>query len=201
MKVFIVMAALIVLTGCSATAKNGGLSRVIANYDDGDYQESIYIANRIMRTHEYDQSSKAMILYYKALSLAALNRQSEATGIYRFLEKNYPETEYGFIAIEKLKVLPEAKPLLLPTIDLVKGTRANEQLFQDASIGLRAKLALSGCKEKPLAVQPYIALAPSGETGLRFWTEVWSVFSCNEEHRLTVNFKEDGKGSASYIFQ
>jgi len=34
--------------GCGSNMRDGGLSRVIGNYEDTDYQESISIADRIL---------------------------------------------------------------------------------------------------------------------------------------------------------
>ena len=79
--------------------------RVQNNYEDGDYHEAISIADRIMRQYDYDESMKALILYYKAMSLEAINDIDRAIGVYRFIKENHSNTEYGYIASEKLKTI------------------------------------------------------------------------------------------------
>jgi len=84
---------------------------------------------------------------------------------------------------------------------LIKGSMANQKLVRDAMLGMMAKLTSMGCSEKPLGVQPYIAKKVTGKPGSREWLEMWSVFACNKEYRMMVQFKEDGKGAAHYTFK
>lgn len=105
MRKWIVLLTLISLMGCTSMAMRGGASRVVSNYQEGDYQESISIADRVLHVYDYDDTQKAMISYYKALSLEALNRVEEAKGLYEYIKTTYPSSEYAFMSGYKLSLL------------------------------------------------------------------------------------------------
>ena len=58
-----------------------------------------------MHQYDYDESMKAMIRYYKAMSLEAINDINGAIGVYRFIKENHANTEYGYMASEKLQAI------------------------------------------------------------------------------------------------
>ncbi len=68
-------------------------------------------------------------------------------------------------------------------------------------VGMQIQLTSLGCKKKPVNIQPYIVKDPNGSPGNKQWIELWSVFSCGNEYRMVVHFKEDGKGGATYTFK
>ncbi|GGC92736.1 hypothetical protein [Vreelandella lutescens] len=88
----------------------------------------------------------------------------------------------------------------LPSGALQEGTLSNQQLIQDAMLGVAAKVATLGCQQ-PESFQPYVLAMPQGSEGSRYWRELWVVQGCNSEFPVEIRFSEAGLGAANYTIE
>lgn len=100
MKIFLLIIALTVFSGCSSTASKGAMSRAEKNLNKGDYQDTISIVDRAMRTYgdTYSDEQKARLLFLKAQSYQKLRDKDNYLITMSYLIKKYPETEHGYKA-------------------------------------------------------------------------------------------------------
>lgn len=93
------------LTACGSMAKNGAQSRAFNNYQEGEYQDTIDIVERALRSYEYSDEDKARLLYLKALSYDRLGDSKTAFVTLTYIVFKFPETEFGFRANAEIKTL------------------------------------------------------------------------------------------------
>jgi len=91
------------LCGCSTMAQRGALSRAYSNYEDGDYEDVLAFTSQAEKYQEPSHEMKAEIIYLKGLALEKLERNGEAQGIFKYLSEKFSDTQYGFMAKEKIK--------------------------------------------------------------------------------------------------
>ena len=95
------MAALLGSFGC-ATAQKGSVMRAEFAAERGHYQ---YALNRL-REAEYlrepEPMVKAEIVYLKGVCYAGLGRDADARGSFQYVADQFPNTEFGYQAKEKL---------------------------------------------------------------------------------------------------
>jgi outer membrane protein assembly factor BamD (BamD/ComL family) len=92
----------ITISGCAGMAQQGALSRAYSNFQDGDYEDVIELTSNAERYQEPTHQMKAEIIYLKALALEKLGREKEAQGLFKYLSQEFIDTQYGFMAKEKL---------------------------------------------------------------------------------------------------
>lgn len=98
--------------------------------------------------------------------------------------------------------------LLLPVVAVAvslegavqKGSLSNQQLIQDAMLGVAAKVATQGC-DSPESFEPYVMAMPQGEVGSRYWRETWVVQGCGTTFPISLRFSEDGVGAANWTIE
>ncbi|WP_419175379.1 hypothetical protein [Desulfosediminicola sp.] len=92
----------ITISGCTGMAQKGALSRAYSNFEDGDYEDVVELTNRAENYQEPTHQMKSEIIYLKALALEKLGRDSEAHGLFKYLSQEFNDTQYGFMAKEKI---------------------------------------------------------------------------------------------------
>lgn len=78
-----------------------------------------------------------------------------------------------------------------------EGTLANQQLIQDAMVGVAGWVATKGC-EVPERFVPVVLQPPKGEPGSRYWQERWTVEGCGKQYPVLIDFRETGVDSAMW---
>ncbi|MGY3868400.1 hypothetical protein ACW5W4_02445 [Aeromonas crassostreae] len=84
-----------------------------------------------------------------------------------------------------------------PNEPVQEGTLANQQLIQDAMVGVAGWVATKGC-EAPERFVPVVLQLPKGEPGSRDWQERWTVTGCGSDYPVVIDFRETGMGSAMW---
>ena len=95
------MVALLGTFGC-ATAQKGNVMRAQFAADRGHYQ---YALNRLKEAEYLKQPEpmvKAEIVYLKGVCYAGLGRYADARGSFQYVAEQFPNSEYGYQAKEKL---------------------------------------------------------------------------------------------------
>ncbi|HEH9407561.1 MULTISPECIES: hypothetical protein [Aeromonas] len=78
-----------------------------------------------------------------------------------------------------------------------EGTLANQQLIQDAMVGVAGWVATKGC-EAPERFVPVVLQPPKGDPGSRYWQERWTVEGCGKQYPAIIDFRETGVDSAMW---
>lgn len=91
------------ISGCAGIAQKGALNSAYSNFEDGDYEDVIQLTSQADNFKEPTHEMKAEIIYLRALALEKLGREDEATGLFTYLSEDYKDTQYGYMAIEKLR--------------------------------------------------------------------------------------------------
>jgi hypothetical protein len=95
------MVALVGTFGC-ATAQRGNVMRAEFAAERGHYQ---YALNRLKEAEylrEPEPLVKAEIVYLKGVCYAGLGRMQDARGSFQYVAEQFPYTEFGYQAKEKL---------------------------------------------------------------------------------------------------
>lgn len=88
----------------------------------------------------------------------------------------------------------------LPPGVLQRGSLANQQLIQDAMLGVVGKAVTLGCT-KIDSYEPYVLAMPQGTLGSREWQERWIVNCSGKTYPIDIHFVESGMGAADYIIE
>lgn len=87
--------------GC-ATAQRGAIMRAQSAIDDGKYQVAL---KRLSEGESYTKPTPAVgsqLYYMKGLCYEGLHKPDEAKAMFKYVVDHYPDTDYGYIAKEKL---------------------------------------------------------------------------------------------------
>jgi hypothetical protein len=106
MRYFIVVFLIMFVSGCASMARDGAIIRAHNNFNDGDCEDVISIADRAVRVYDYDDDRKAELLFLKAKCLEKTKDIEGAIALHAFIAYKYPKTEYGFrsnMIINKVK--------------------------------------------------------------------------------------------------
>jgi Flp pilus assembly protein TadD len=104
MKKITILGLMLAILGCfgCATAQRGNVMRAQFAAERGHYQ---YALNRLKEA-EYltapEPMVKAEIVYLKGVCYAGLGRYADARGSFQYVAEQFPNTEYGYQAKEKL---------------------------------------------------------------------------------------------------
>ena len=102
MKLIPILLMVALISGCAGLAQKGALNNAYSNYEDGEYEDVIQLTSQAENFHEPTHEMKAEIIYLRALALEKMGRTDEATGLFNYLSQEFKDTQYGYMAIEKL---------------------------------------------------------------------------------------------------
>jgi outer membrane protein assembly factor BamD (BamD/ComL family) len=101
----LVLAGLLLLTGCGSTAYSKHLSKAYSAYDRGDCAEVI---SQLSETERVSRSRPYLQPEISLLRGQCLERQAlylDAVQVYRYLVDHYPHNEYAYRAGARLETL------------------------------------------------------------------------------------------------
>jgi tetratricopeptide (TPR) repeat protein len=104
-RTFLLLIALINLTGCMHMAQSGAIKRAEDAYNDGKYERALTRLSQAERYTTPTAQEHAQILFLRAQSYEALHRLPDAIGCYKNLIETYPTSAYTYQARERLKAL------------------------------------------------------------------------------------------------
>ncbi len=91
--------------GC-ATAQKGNVMRAQFALEHGNPQYALNRLNEAEHFAEPEPLVKAEIVYLKGVCYAALGRTVDARGSFEYVAAQFPDTEFGYQAKEKLAAEP-----------------------------------------------------------------------------------------------
>ena|ERR1051325_6653629 len=95
------MLALATGFGC-ATAQKGNVMRAQFAAERGHYQYALNRLNEAEHLIQPEPLVKAEIVYLKGVCYAGLGRSEDARGSFQYVADQFPNTEYGYQAKERL---------------------------------------------------------------------------------------------------
>ena len=95
------MLALLGTFGC-ATAQKGNVMRAQFAADRGHYQYALNRLNEAEHLIAPEPTVKAEIVYLKGVCYEGLGRFADAKGSFQYVAEQFPNTEFGYQAKEKL---------------------------------------------------------------------------------------------------
>jgi Flp pilus assembly protein TadD len=104
MKTLTILGLMLALTtgfGC-ATAQRGNVMRAEFAAERGHYQYALNRLNEAEHLMEPEPLVKAEIVYLKGVCYAGLGRSQDARGSFQFVADQFPNTEFGYQAKERL---------------------------------------------------------------------------------------------------
>jgi Flp pilus assembly protein TadD len=101
------LALVMVATFGCATAQKGNVMRAQFAAEKGHYQYALNRLNEAEHLIEPAPQVKAEIVYLKGVCYEGLGRYADARGSFQFVAEQFPNTEFGYQAKEKLSI--EAK--------------------------------------------------------------------------------------------
>ena len=97
---------LTLLSGCSM-ARMGALSKAREAMGKGECAKAIKKAGDADNYGTPSPKQQAEILFIRASCADRMGNAADAVGLFRFLKEHYPETIYGYQAIERLRAIEE----------------------------------------------------------------------------------------------
>ena len=104
MKTLIILELMLALVGgfgC-ASAQKGNVMRAQFAAERGHYQYALNRLNEAEHLIEPEPLVKAEIVYLKGVCYQGLGRNADAKGSFQFVAEQFPNTEYGYQAKERL---------------------------------------------------------------------------------------------------
>ena len=97
------------LGGCTI-AQRGGIDLAYRAYNKKDYATALRKLAEAEKFRETSPALKAEIAYLRAKSYEGLGNTAEAIGCYRYVATQFPDSQYAFMAKEKVKELEQRPP-------------------------------------------------------------------------------------------
>ncbi len=105
----LLLALLPLLCSCSSMAQKGAVDLAYSSYKKGDYVTAL---KRLSRAEAYDSEMSsprhAELLLLKGRCLEGMGNRGEATALYEYLIKTYPDNEFAARAKGRLEELHKA---------------------------------------------------------------------------------------------
>ena len=95
------MVALLFCLGC-ASAQRGTIMRAQAAIDDSKYQVALNRLSYAESCAKPEPIVAARLYYMKGICYQGLHKPDEAKAMFKFVIDRYPDTDYGYMAKEKL---------------------------------------------------------------------------------------------------
>jgi len=95
------MVALLGSFGC-ATAQKGNVMRAQFAAERGHYQYALNRLNEAERLAQPEPLVKAEIVYLRGICYEGLGRSADARGSFQYVANQFPNTEFGYQAKERL---------------------------------------------------------------------------------------------------
>lgn len=103
MKKLLIIVFALAMTGCASFAQVGSVEKAYEEYEAKDYQATLEHITRAENIKETSPELNAELSYLKAQTYEQLGQPDKATTLYQYIKEQHANTEYGYLAAEKLK--------------------------------------------------------------------------------------------------
>ena len=102
MKYIIVLLIVVFLNGCAGMAQIGSIRNAYDKFHAGEFEEVIQLTSQAEYFQDPTHEMKAEIVYLRALTFEKMGRNEEAAGLFTYLSEDFHDTQYGYMATQKL---------------------------------------------------------------------------------------------------
>lgn len=102
-KILSLLLVTVFFTGCAGMVQTGSVSRAYESYDEQDYQKTLEMISFAQKVHDMTPELAAELNYLKAQTYAQLGMTKESDNLFRYLGEQHKNTEYGYLAHEKIR--------------------------------------------------------------------------------------------------
>lgn len=102
-KIVLIAFASVLFSGCSGMIQTGAVSRAYEAYEAQDYKRTLELISFAQKVEGITPSLEAELTYLKAQTYSKQGKEEKAQRLFRFLAKELKNTEYGYLAYEKMK--------------------------------------------------------------------------------------------------
>ena len=88
--------------GCSLV-QTGSVSRAYETYQEQDYERTLELISLAQKVHDLPPELNAELGHLKAQTYAQMGMTEKADNLFRHLGEHYRDTEYGYLAYERLQ--------------------------------------------------------------------------------------------------
>ena len=103
MKKVLVLSLVIVLSACASQVQKGAITLAYSNFEDRDYEDTLIYINQAENAKETSAELKAELTYLKARTYEKMGKYSDAKALYGYLVEQHPQSQYSYLAKEKLE--------------------------------------------------------------------------------------------------
>jgi tetratricopeptide (TPR) repeat protein len=90
------------LVGCAGVLQTGSLNDAHESYNAENYEEALDKIRLAENLNKMTPELRAELTYLKAQTYEQMGRKNSAVTLYQYLKEQHPESQYGFLATQKL---------------------------------------------------------------------------------------------------
>lgn len=103
MKKTLIFSFVVLVTGCTSFAQTASIEKAYEQYETQDYEDTLELIIRAENVKETTSEMKAELTYLKAQTYEKLGQPEKAATLYEYLKDQHADSQYGYLAIKKLK--------------------------------------------------------------------------------------------------
>lgn len=99
----LLLVLIIFLTACAGMIQSASISEAYKKYEAQEYDRTLELITQAENFKETTPEMRAELTYLKAQTHENLGQQKIATTLYEYLVEEHQDSQYGYLASEKLK--------------------------------------------------------------------------------------------------
>jgi len=97
------LAAALTLGACSSLIQTASISEAYKHYERQQYDRTLELISQAENAEAMSEETKAELTYLKAMTYEELGDGETANTIYEYLVQEHSNSQYGYMAVKKLK--------------------------------------------------------------------------------------------------
>jgi len=102
MKKVLLLVLTLFATACANTIQSASISQAYKKYERQEFEGTLELITRAENAKDTTPEMKAELTYLKAQTHESLGQQKIANTLYEYLAKEHKNSQYGYLASEKL---------------------------------------------------------------------------------------------------
>ena len=102
MQKVILLAFTILIAACAGTIQSASISEAYKKYELEDYEQTLELITQAENIRATTPEMKAELTYLKAQVLENMGQQKIADTLYQYLAEEHQDSQYGYLARERL---------------------------------------------------------------------------------------------------
>ena len=102
MKKAVLLSMVLSLTGCATVLRTGSISEAYKNYEAQKYEDTLRLIRQANSVEATGPETRAELTYLKAQTYEKMGQIEKATTLYEYLKEQRADSQYGYLAKQKL---------------------------------------------------------------------------------------------------